>query len=153
MKWEKTTNRFPESNQLMNYRRKLGDILLQERMIDPKDLEKALLEQEQTGESLGVILERNKHVSARQVIEALARQYHLSIVTAPAERILSKDKLDFLSSEDYNWMISNKLFPIDYDGKVLTVAISNPGNYKIRNELIYNKAPNQKVVFVLNDQL
>ncbi|STY28331.1 bacteriophage N4 adsorption protein B [Legionella wadsworthii] len=153
VKWEKTTNRFPESNQLINYRRKLGDILLQERMIDPKDLEKALIEQDLTGESLGVILERNKHVSARQVIEALARQYHLSIVTAPAERILSKDKLDFLSSEDYNWMLSNKLFPIDYDGKVLTVAISNPGNYKIRNELIYNKAPNQKVVFVLNDQL
>ncbi len=50
-------------------------------------------------------------------------------------------------------MLENKFYPIDYDGQMLTVAIRNPANTALRNELIYNKAPDYQIRFVLNDNL
>lgn len=148
VKWGKTKNHFPDEKLLRKYNRKLGDILLLNKTIGEKDLIKALKQQEKTGEKLGVILMNMKKLDSQQLLEALAKNYHMSIVNVKKKDILPLKQLDGVDEYVYEWMIDNYLYPIQLQEGVMTLALSDPGNEEKRKDAEMHLWP-LRVRFVL----
>lgn len=103
--------------------RRLGDLLVQRKVITPTQLDAALTQQQATREFLGVILVRMKALTQEQLLATLSEQlgvpYHAS-----------------LRPEDVNWAVVRQFpksvlstgtwFPIQGDAQSVTVAIANP---------------------------
>ena len=72
--WAKTAHAFPSESQLLGYKRKLGDLLLEQRRITLSHLSAALSAQKAEGGLLGDILVDNGWAEEDQIVEALAGQ-------------------------------------------------------------------------------
>lgn len=72
--WVKTAHAYPTDDQLRLFHRKLGDLLLDRRLITTRQLAQALDEQKKSGKKLGEILVDMKVITAEDVDDALSRQ-------------------------------------------------------------------------------
>lgn len=72
--WDKTQHTFPTDKELQPFRRKLGEILVSWKEIDPEALERALDEQRGSRAPLGRILLRNNAVTEAVLADAIAEQ-------------------------------------------------------------------------------
>lgn len=72
MTWAKTDHVFLEKSVLKNYHRNLGDFLLQRGSITSEELKKGLQESIASGELPGNYLLKNKIISERDLLGALA---------------------------------------------------------------------------------
>ena len=72
--WVKTAHAYPTDDQLRLFHRKLGDLLLDRRLITTRQLAQALDEQKKSGKKLGEILVDMKVITAEDVAGALSRQ-------------------------------------------------------------------------------
>ncbi|MCM2304980.1 MAG: glycosyl transferase family protein [Elusimicrobia bacterium] len=72
--WAKTAHAFPSEAQLLGYKRKLGDLLLEQRRITLSHLSAALQAQKGTGKRLGDILVDNGWAKESEIVSALAGQ-------------------------------------------------------------------------------
>lgn len=73
-KWIKTAHAYPTLEQLRLYHRKLGDLLLDRRLITTRQLEEALEEQKKSGKKLGEILIANGILRNDDLVLVLAQQ-------------------------------------------------------------------------------
>jgi hypothetical protein len=74
MSWNKTAHVFPSANVLREFRRQLGDVLVDQHKIDKNQLAHALGNQ-LAGERIGDTLLRLEMVQPRDLVEALAEQH------------------------------------------------------------------------------
>lgn len=72
--WAKTAHAFPSEAQLLGYKRKLGDLLLEQRRITLSHLSAALQAQKGTGKRLGDILVDSGWAKESEIVSALAGQ-------------------------------------------------------------------------------
>jgi adsorption protein B len=72
--WGKTAHAWPTGDQLRAYHLKLGDLLLQHRLVSLAQLEEALSEQRDKGGRLGDILVKRGVLWEEDLVNALARQ-------------------------------------------------------------------------------
>jgi hypothetical protein len=72
--WAKTSHTFPSAAQLQEYRRKLGDLLLENRLISVAQLRHALQTQHQSGGKLGAVLTELGYLSEGDLVAILGRQ-------------------------------------------------------------------------------
>lgn len=72
--WIKTAHAYPTDEQLRVFHRKLGDLLLDRRLITTRQLESALQEQKKSGKKLGEILVDMKIITAKDVADSLSKQ-------------------------------------------------------------------------------
>ncbi|ACL02569.1 Putative type II secretion system protein E [Desulfatibacillum aliphaticivorans] len=100
-------------------RKRLGEILLSEGVIDLKDLWKALNEQRTTGERIGKIL-AHRGVDAQDIAKALSNQLDLPMYEGQEP---VKDVSGILSSE---YLSSRIVFPMSRDGRTIRVLMANP---------------------------
>ncbi len=102
--------------------RRLGEILLEKKLISPQALEHALIEQKKSGELLGRTLIRLGYISERQLLEGLADHLQLPIVNLKQltidEQALKKIPVRFA------WHY--RCMPIRLSGKTVTLAMSDP---------------------------
>jgi bacteriophage N4 adsorption protein B len=84
--WAKTAHAFPDEKQLVEFRRKLGDLLLDNRLISMKQLAHAIEVQKQTGELLGETLIRLGYVQEEALVPVLRAQMRAG--TAQPGRVL-----------------------------------------------------------------
>lgn len=85
--WAKTAHAFPDRAQLMEFKRPLGEVLLELRLVSATDLEAVLAEQEAGGERLGEALLRHGLLTEGQLISALGRQQSLEVCELNAGEI------------------------------------------------------------------
>jgi adsorption protein B len=71
--WAKTHHAFPTQAQLAIYKRRLGDLLLENRLISALQLNEALSEQKRTGERLGRVLVRMGYLSEQEFLRYYAQ--------------------------------------------------------------------------------
>ncbi|MCX6599514.1 MAG: glycosyl transferase family protein [Acidobacteria bacterium] len=80
--WEKTQHSFPTEQKISSFRRRLGDLLLEQRLIAPEELEAALAEQRaqptQARQALGEILLNRGLVGERELFNAIGVQLLIS---------------------------------------------------------------------------
>ncbi len=78
--WVKTSHAYPTDDQLRLFHRKLGDLLLDRRLITTRQLEEAIEEQKRTGKKLGAILVDRGVLWEEDLVSVLAHQINLQAV-------------------------------------------------------------------------
>ncbi|WP_380168495.1 GspE/PulE family protein [Jannaschia sp. R86511] len=105
--------------------KQLTDILLDEQLVDPAQLDEAWQEHERVGRPLGRILVEMGHITEAQLVAALASQIGLDFVD------LSDHAVDATAVAVLNPAIARRhtVLPIGYDeqGRLL-LAMADPGN-------------------------
>ncbi|MFH0763888.1 MAG: ATPase, T2SS/T4P/T4SS family [Candidatus Omnitrophota bacterium] len=101
---------------------RLGEILVEKKMITQDKLKEAIAEQKRTGEILGQVLIRMGAVSESDMLHVLAEQQGIPFVD------LRKTKIDesVIKSVPPKFAWHYKIMPIRMEGNILTIAISNP---------------------------
>ena len=109
----------------------LGQLLLRKKMIREEQLNQALQAQQRTGERLGRILVSMGSINRLSLAEVLAEQYHILFInlrTTKLEPSIVQLLNDDLARE---W----QCLPIKWIGNRLLVAIVDPSQEKIKQEL------------------
>jgi adsorption protein B len=75
VEWKKTAHVFPSADQLREHRRRLGDLLLANRLITLAQLRTALLAQQRSGIKLGEVLMQLGYISEEDLLAVLGRQF------------------------------------------------------------------------------
>jgi type IV pilus assembly protein PilB len=105
-------------------KRKIGELLLQEGLVSPEQLSRALEDQQHSGERLGAILIRLGYINEEELVEFLARQFHVPQVSLAkltvAKEVISLIPLDI--AQKY------QAIPFGLVGNTLNVAMADPGN-------------------------
>ena len=78
MKWDHTTHAPPNQEELMAFRRRIGDMLVEKRIISFAQLEGAIREQRATGRLLGDTLLKRGVVSEDELVQTLGMQLRIS---------------------------------------------------------------------------
>ena len=102
--------------------RRLGEILLEKKLIAPQALEHALLEQKKSGELLGKVLVRLGYLSERQLLEGLAAHLQLPIVSI--RQLMVEDVVLKRVPVRFAWHY--RCMPLRLSGKTVTIAMSDP---------------------------
>lgn len=85
--WAKTAHAFPSEEQLLGFKRKLGDLLLERRLLTLSKLEQALKRQKESGALLGDTLVDLGLVPERVIIEVLGAQLKIETCVVDCERV------------------------------------------------------------------
>lgn len=111
--------------------RKLAEMLVRDSVISDSDLELALAQQGEKGGSLGRILVDNGYASEWELAAALGKQLNVPFIT------LSHYEIDpsILESIPEDLVRKYQIVPVDKTGDTLTVALSDPSNIYLLDEL------------------
>jgi type IV pilus assembly protein PilB len=110
---------------------RLGDILIREGLITREQLIAALSEQKSTGHRLGFVLVKLGLVQELEVTKVLARQYRMPAVD------LSRFEVDqkVLKMVPADFALKHILLPLKREGRTLTVAMADPTNTGVLDDL------------------
>ncbi|HSE45623.1 MAG TPA: type IV-A pilus assembly ATPase PilB [Gemmatimonadales bacterium] len=110
---------------------RLGDILIREGLITREQLSAALSEQKSTGHRLGYVLVKLGLVQELEVTKVLARQYRMPAVD------LSRFEVDqkVLKMVPADFALKHILLPLKREGRTLTVAMADPTNTGVLDDL------------------
>ncbi len=113
------------------YGSKLGEILINKRLISFEQLERILDEQKNSLKSIGEILIDKGFVSEADLMEGLSKQYNIPYIRMSDYEInpeaISKVPLDALKKYC--------VFPINIESNMLVVATSNPEDFIAESDL------------------
>ncbi len=110
---------------------RLGDLLVREGLISREQLEKALQEQRQSGTRVGYNLVKLGFIQETELTKTLARQFKMPAVD------LSKFEVDPRIAKliPGDIAIKHLVLPLKRDGRTLTVAMADPTNLAVLDDL------------------
>jgi type IV pilus assembly protein PilB len=110
---------------------RIGDLLVREGLITNEQLEKALAEQKQNGTRVGYNLIKLGFIQELELIRTLAKQYKMQAVD------LSKFTVDAKIAKmiPSDLAMKNLVLPLKRDGRSLTVAMADPTNLGVLEDL------------------
>jgi type IV pilus assembly protein PilB len=111
--------------------KKIGEILVEQGLITPQQVDEAMQEQKLTGEKIGEILVRKGWISREQVERCLAIQSGIAIFNLSIY-IIEPDVIALVSEA---FARKHKVIPVFLIENTLTVAMVNPTNVFIIDEL------------------
>ena len=110
----------------------LGELLVKKGVITTQQLQDALEEQKKTGEPLGAVLIRLGIVNEEQaILPSLAEKFNIGFVTIKTNTI-AQEALSRLPAKAVNHY---KVFPIKFENGILTVAMGNPWDIAVLDDL------------------
>jgi len=114
-----------------NSSERIGDLLVREGLITKDQLDKALQEQRQNGTRVGYNLVKLGFVQEIELTKTLARQYKMPAVD------LSKFEVDpkIVKLIPADLAVKNLVLPLKRDGRTLTVAMADPTNFAVIDDL------------------
>ncbi len=110
---------------------RIGDLLVREGLVSQEQLEQALIEQRGSGARLGYVLVKLGFVLEIEITKMLARQYHVPAVDLSQFQV-DKRIIKLVPSEV---ALKHTILPLKRDGRSLTVAMAEPGNMQIVDDL------------------
>ena len=121
--------------------KKLGELLLQEGLIEAEQLTRALEEHQHGGERVGTVLIKLGFISDDVLVEFLARQFHVPSVN-PSRLTIPKEIIGLIPPE-----IAQKYqaVPFGLMGQTLNVAMADPGNLFIIDDIRFLTRKNIQV--------
>src|SRR5438132_1424610 len=105
--------------------KQIGDILVEKKLVTPEELQRALAEQEKTGEFLGSILIRMGCISEEQLLQSLSEQLNIPFVNL---KDLTIDQA-VIQRVPARLVEHYKVMPVRWERDVLTIAVSNLHRY------------------------
>lgn len=102
--------------------KRLGELLVERRLITREQLDRALAQQQLTKEFLGTTLIRMGLIQPEVLLAMLSEQFQI-----PRERLLP-DRVDWSVAKQFpaSLLSDGQCFPIRADAETVTVAIANP---------------------------
>ncbi len=110
----------------------IGEMLLEEGIITREQLKDALEEQRKTGEKIGQILMKMGYISKEILWTFLGYQMGVPYVNLEEIQEIKKDVLKLMPE---SVMRNEKLIPINKQGKTITVAMSDPMNFLVIDDM------------------
>lgn len=121
--------------------KKIGELLIQEGIINEEQLNRALEEQRQSGERVGAVLIKLGFITEDRLVDFIAKQFHVPAVNitklAIPKEIVTLIPLDI--SQKY------QAIPFGLMGNTLNVAIADPGNLFVIDDLRFLTRKNIQV--------
>ncbi|NUP90672.1 MAG: type IV-A pilus assembly ATPase PilB [Candidatus Sumerlaeia bacterium] len=111
--------------------RKLGQMLVNDEVISAADLDKAMRQSQETGASLGRVLVDLGLASEWEMAAALGKQLNVPFITLSHYEI-DRSVLDSIPEEIVR---RYRIVPVDKTGDTLTIALSDPSNIYLLDEL------------------
>ncbi len=118
----------------MAKRKRFGEILIEAKVVDEHQLERALEKQKGTGRRLGEVFEEMGVVSERDIAAALARQFGFKTVANIARATFSKE---LLALSDGDTAMNKMMFPLKKEGSTLFLAMVNPLDIETLDNLAF----------------
>lgn len=112
-------------------RQRLGEILVAAGVLRPEQVEAALKEQQRWGGPLGQILVARNFISEGALVVALSRQLGIPMADLEGARIAK----DVVGLVPYELASDNHVVPFRREGRFLDLAMANPLNLGITDEL------------------
>ncbi len=131
-------------------RKQLGQILKEEmELITEGDVQEALAIQRENGGAIGQILVDMELISKDDVLLALAAQAGLDMIdlatVSPSNEVLSKINQDMA--------FSYKIVPVSFEDKKLTVALADPSNISVLDDLKFGLGYEIEALIAPEDQI
>jgi type IV pilus assembly protein PilB len=101
-------------------RKRLGELLLQEGLINEKQLDTGLEEQKQTGELIGEILVRKGYVTESDIARTISTQFSVPYLSV-SRYYIAPEMLSLFSLQELE---RNLFVPIDRFGDVVTIVVA-----------------------------
>ena len=112
-------------------KKELGKLLLEEKIITEEQLEKAINMQKETGMLLGECLVKIGYASEEDIVNCIMVQYGFPYL--PLENYaIDRQVLKLIPKEV---ALKYRIMPVDKIGNILTVAMANPLDIKVVEEL------------------
>lgn len=124
--------------------KKIGEILIEEGLINDKQLTMALAEAKVLGIPLGSVLVKMGFITIKELKEALGAQ--MGVKLASAEQLKALPTAISVLPEDF--VRENKVIPLSMTDKSLVVGMVDPGNSKTINEIVYQTGLKPTVIMV-----
>lgn len=151
--WDKTDHHFPGSHILTPWRLKLGDLLLSKGFITEEQLDKAVLEQQLSGERLGETLSRLNLITTSQLMSILSEQYQLELFPQSGLEAAKAACSKNIPANIAPWLRRHHVdvIEVNQETKTLTISLDDPTN-QLEIEQILNQIAPYKAIFVLTDK-
>lgn len=127
----------------------IGDILISKGILTKEQLESAVKEQKRTGEYLGTVMVRMGLVNENNLLTALSEQFNIpyrSIKDVPIE-----DKVITAVPPRYAWHY--KFMPLKLKGNILMIAVSNPLDIWLPEDIKLNLGYDVEVVLASEQEI
>lgn len=129
---DKTPTRIPAPQVSKPQTKKIGEILVEEKLITEDQVQEALIQSKAMKLPLGSALVKMGYITIKQLKDALAMQMQLDVATD--EQLASlPDSIACLSDE---FVLEHKVIPLSYNAKSLTVGMVNPKDTATIDQII-----------------
>lgn len=118
----------------MRYK-KIGKILVEEGVISEAQLEEAIKRQKTKGGRLGEVLVELGYITEVQMVKVLAKQLGISYVSLSSGKLNPKLDQNFRKLIPYDFALKNVCFPLYRTASSLTVAVSDPTDLLLLDNL------------------
>jgi len=129
--WEKTAHAFPTAKELREHRRRLGDLLLENRVISVAQLREALASQQTNGEKLGQVLTKLGYITEEDLVAVLGRQLGVQVCNID-HRLIETTWLQKVPRETLEQML---VLPLRFFNGKVEVACANPAATGLKQRL------------------
>lgn len=137
------------ANFKINISKKLGEMLVSNLLITQQQLDEALEYQKKTGLKLGQILIEKEYINEKQLLEFLSRQFSIRFVEISKLDLNS----DIVSIIPESMARRYNLIAIDKQNNLLSVAMADPLNIVILDEIKLMTGYNVEPIFALEDDI
>ena len=120
---------------MMENRKKIGELLIEEGTISPKTLERAVERGKKEHKKVGLVLEEMGVVTGEEIAEALARQFGYRRVANISGHTFARELLDLVSVDI---AMRYLLFPLRREENKLYMAMADPTDTKIVSNMAQN---------------
>ena len=127
----------------------LSDLLVKNGLLIPEDINKFLLESQNTGESLNAYLFRRGILSEDQIIGIISSHLNLDVV---ALRDIHIEK-EVIEKVPIKFVAYYRFVPIKIEGKILTLAVSAPLDVKVQDEIRIYLGLEPKIVIAKENEI
>ena len=124
--------------------KKLGEILIEEKLINDEQLQIALAESRAQGIPLGSVLVKLGFVTIKDLKEALGAQMGLQYATTAQLKALPTA----ISVLPEDFVKTNKVIPLSMTDKSLVIGMVNPNDKKVINEVVYQTGLKPTIMLV-----
>lgn len=133
----------------MGSRKRLGDLLQEKGLLTEEELNEALKLQRESGEKLGDALVKLGLIQPEQMADVLSE--HLGIPRVDPNRCYIPSELVNMVPDDL--LNGNQILPIELENNLMTVAMTDPLNILIIDELQQATGFNIKPVIATNEEI
>lgn len=112
--------------------KKIGQILVEEKLLTEEQVQQALVESKNFGLPLGSTLVKLGYITIKQLKDALAAQMQINM--AQEDQLASLPDAITCLSDDF--VLEHKVIPLSYNSKTLTVGMVNPKDTDTINQII-----------------